>query len=579
MSASVTRRRAERFRARAAGASHRMPWLVDVYRAARNPRWEADLWRDLRSTRRSAEFLRRLPAAAPDAPVALVGLYRDDVFDAKVGLTLATALRLRGMRPVVSVPSGRQRRVARYAAAYGVADVVVQEDVELAAADLRERDDVVGALLDGELDFATIATWRFREWAIGTHVLSTVIRLTFDGSPDLTGANRELLATVLGDVITNHLRSEKILHDHAPKVVLVEEANYSVNGPLVDVATARGVDAIQTIGTWRDDALMSKRLTAATRRVDAKSVASSTLDELLAQPWTPDDDAELDHDFDRRYGGTWRLGRQFQPGTEPRTGEQIVAELGLDPARPTAVVFAHVLWDASLFYGVDLFENYSDWLVRSVGAAIENDRVNWIVKAHPSNVFRSAHGDVEGECSEIVLLRDAFPSLPAHVKVLRPETKISTVSLYRFASFGVTVRGTPGMEMACFGKPVFTAGTGTYAGLGFTYDSDSPAQFLGRLAEIETYGPLPADMTTRARRYADALFLRRPWVPRSFSLSFAFAERGWSPLDRNVAWRAGSVEELRRAGDLDAWAEWVLDSREPDYVESRSRLAGATPRP
>jgi hypothetical protein len=238
-------------------------------------------------------------------------------------------------------------------------------------------------------------------------------------------------------------------------------------------------------------------------------------------------------------------------------------------------VFAHVLWDASLFYGVDLFENYSDWLVRAVGAAIENDRVNWIVKAHPSNVFRAAHGDVDGECSEIVLLREEFPELPGHVRVLRPETEISTLSLYRFADFGITVRGTPGMEMACFGKPVFTAGTGTYAGLGFTYDSESTAQFLARLREIETYGPLPEEMTARARRYAHALFLRRPWVPRSFALSFAFSERGWHPLDRNVEWTVSSLDELERVGDLDEWAGWVVDSREPDYLQSRSkRLAG-----
>ena len=316
---------------------------------------------------------------------------------------------------------------------------------------------------------------------------------------------------------------------------------------------------------------MSKRLTAENRRVDAKSVAPATFAAMLTEPLTRRDEEELDRDFERRYGGRWQLGRQFQPGTQERSGDQIVAELGLDPARPTAVVFAHVLWDASLFFGVDLFENYEDWLVQTVGAAIANDRVDWVIKAHPSNVFRSAHGDVVGECSEIVVLNEHFPDLPEHVKVLRPETKISTLSLYRAADYGVTVRGTPGMEMACFGKPVFTAGTGTYAGLGFTYDSDSPAEFLQRLGEIETYGALSAEMTARARHYAHALFIRRPWVPRSFTMQFDFAERGWHPLDRNVSWSVENVDELHRAGDLDAWATWVLDSRESDYLGSPSR--------
>jgi hypothetical protein len=501
----------------------------------------------------------------------LVALYRDDVFDTKIGLALATALRLRGLRPVVSVPLAHQRRAPRYAAAAGV-DTIVLARVPLTEAELRECSDVVERLLCGSLDFAAIRAWRFRDWSVGTHVLSTVIRLTFDGSPDLEGAhNRDLLAAVLGDVVTNYLRAERLLEELAPRVVLVEEANYSINGPLVDVATARGIDVIHTIGIWRDDALMSKRLTAENRRVDAKSVAPDAFATMLADPLTHAEEDELDRDFDRRYSRRWRLGRQFQPGTEDLSHDQIVAELNLDATRPTAVVFAHVLWDASLFFGVDLFENYEQWLVCTVEAAIANDQANWVIKAHPSNVFRSAHGDVAGECSELAVLGEHFPRLPDHVKLLRPETRISTVSLYRAADYGVTVRGTPGMEMACFGKPVFTAGTGTYAGLGFTYDSDSPAQFLARLSEIQTYPTLSVEMTARARHYAHALFIRRPWIPRSFAMQFDFTERGWHPLDRNVAWRVETIDELHRAGDLDAWAAWVLDSREADYLESRSK--------
>jgi hypothetical protein len=205
-----------------------------------------------------------------------------------------------------------------------------------------------------------------------------------------------------------------------------------------------------------------------------------------------------------------------------------------------------------------------------VRAAIANDRVNWIVKAHPSNVFRTAHGDVEGECSEILLVEQHFPELPGHVRLLRPETKISTRSLYEALDYGVTVRGTPGMEMACFAKSVFTAGTGTYAGLGFTHDSSSVEEYLDRLASIDSYGRLSPDETARARRYAHTLFVRRPWVPQSFAMRFDFPEHGWHPLDRNLSWRVGGVEQLHAAGDLDRWADWVLASRDADYLSTDS---------
>jgi hypothetical protein len=192
--------------------------------------------------------------------------------------------------------------------------------------------------------------------------------------------------------------------------------------------------------------------------------------------------------------------------------------------------------------------------------------VNWVIKAHPANVFRSAHGHVGGESSEVSLLREHFPDLPDHIHVLLPETKISTRSLYEHADYGVTVRGTPGIEMACFGKPVLTAGTGAYSNLGFTLDSGSADEYLGRIATIDSLALAAAETTELARRYAYAMFLRRPWAPRSFEQVFDFPARGWHPLDRNVVLRRGSVDEVQRAGDLDEWAGWVLDTHEPDFV-------------
>jgi hypothetical protein len=549
--------------------------LVDAYRFVRNPRWQIDLWRDLAATRRATAFLRVVPVPphAPDPPVVLLALYRDDVYETKIGLTLATGLRIRGFKPVVLVPSSRAHRIRRYADVYGVGDVIARDSITITDAERAACEQTVTCLLSGDLDFETVRGWRYRGRPIGVHVLSTLIRVTFDGSPDpAVTTNRDRIATILTQVLHNLVRADRLFNELAPRLLLVEEANYSVNGPVVDAAIDWNVDVIQTIGTWRDDALMSKRLTKETRRVDAKSVARETLGRLEQEPWTSDLDDELDRDFEARYGGVWTLGRQFQPDTVPRSGDQIIAETGLDPSRPTAVIFAHVLWDASLFFGDDLFENYADWLVQSVKAAMENRNVNWIVKAHPSNVFRAAHGDVQGESSEVVLVREHLPKLPDHVHVLLPDTKISTLSLYRFADYGVTVRGTPGMEIACFGKPAFTAGTGTYAGLGFTYDSSSVDEFLGRLATIECYGPLPEEMRLRARRYAHALFLRRPWKTRSFSLVFDLPERGWNPLDRNVTWNARSHADLDSAGDLGDWADWACQREEPDYV-SRAALS------
>ena len=561
----------------AGSVASRLPLLVDAYRYVKHPEWERVVKRDLEETRAGGAFLRALSPAAADAPVALVALYRDNIYDTKVGLILATALRLRGLDPVVLMPNGRGHRIRRYAEAFGIERVIVADSLALSDAEQRECDAAVASLLATDPDIDGMKEWTFRGGGAGYHVLSSLIRATFDGSPDLKfDENRSRLAAIAHRVAANYVRADRLVAELAPRCLLVEEANYVTNGPLVDVATSKGIDVISTQTIWRDDALMSKRLTATTRRVDTKSVAPDTFAQIVTQPWSDTEEAELTTDFDRRYGGAWQQGRQFQFDTEARSAAELVAELGLDPDRPTAVVFAHVLWDMSLFFGVDLFANYADWLEQTVTAAVANPRVNWVVKAHPSNVFRVAHGQVGGESSEANLVRDLFPVLPDHVRLLLPDTKISTRSIYEFADYGVTVRGTPGLEMACLGKRTLTAGSGSYSGLGFTTDSASCEQYLARLATIETEAAMSHEEVRRARVYAHSLFLRRPWRPRSFENRIDFPEGGWHPLDRNAVLTARRVEEIRAAGDLEQWAAWVLDTEDADFLPTGSVSVLAT---
>jgi hypothetical protein len=67
---------------------------------------------------------------------------------------------------------------------------------------------------------------------------------------------------------------------------------------------------------------------------------------------------------------------------------------------------------------------------------------------------------VTGEYDEMKLIREAVGELLAHVRLLRPETRISSLSLFRMADAATTVRGSIGYEMPCFGVPVALAARG-----------------------------------------------------------------------------------------------------------------------
>lgn len=558
-----------RLRTFAAHSADRLPLLIDAYRLAVNPRWEVANWRDYRATYRDLAWLREIPTPDAGAPRALFVLRREDIFDIKINLMLGAALKLEGVRPVVLTQHPRVPRIRRYAAAFGVEtlhyrsafplDAEARREVEAWRQDAMARPDA----------FAAVKEWTYRGHPLGQRVLSTLIRQTLDGDPDLSDPDvRRRMNTILGEVLTNYHQAEAIYDAVDPTWVMAAETGYATNGPLVDVAMARGLDVLEASPFLRDGALIFKRANRTLGQAATVSVSQASLQTLERRPWSDTEDAELEAELAHRYAGGSALQKMYQWNTESLGRDEICRHLGLDPSLPLAVVFSHVLWDASFFFGRDLFAHYGEWLAETVQRAVANPRINWLIKTHPSNAFRLAHGDVEGPVAEVELVRDVVDELPDHVRLVLPETQVSSLSLYHHADLGVTVRGTPGLEMACFGKPVVTGGTGHYSGLGFTLDSATAEDYLEKLDRADSLLAAPDESATlRARRYAHALLRHRPWHCHSFDLRLDYPEDGWHPLDRNVVARARSLAEANDFGDLAAWAAWAVRSKDADFLQ------------
>src|SRR5665213_2023901 len=100
------------------------------------------------------------------------------------------------------------------------------------------------------------------------------------------------------------------------------------------------------------------------------------------------------------------------------------------------------------------------------------------------------------------------------------DTDINTFSLFDVADYGLTVRGTIGMELPCYGIPTVTAGTGRYSGRGFTMDPGTPAEYQALLARLHSVPRLDAATVTMARRYAYGTFFLRPAPMTSFRLLY-----------------------------------------------------------
>lgn len=524
---------------------------------------------DYVATRRETKFLRFVTISSIGRTLTVLALDDGSIYGMKQLAFVSQALRLRGWRVQVVMRNRSMVLGAAYFRTFGIDRFVYLSDMHLTKSELMYCQTSANRLIEQPLSLQIVKNWQFEGSWIGPQIISTLSRIRFEGMVDFTDPRvRTLLQEMLAPNLEHVLRARKLMQTYPAHLGLTIEANYAAFGPLVDMAISQGTPVIQMIQPWKDDALIFRRLTQSTRREHPSSVAKETLDEVVQRNWTEVEERALNKMFANRYGGRWFLQARNQKGTRSYTMDELVKRFSLNREKPVAVVFSQVLWDANLFYGDDIFEDYGQWFVETVRAACANTAVNWLVKIHPANVWKRAYENVTREYAETALIRREIGELPPHVKLIAADDDISTLSLFETIDYGVTVRGTSGMELVCFGKHCVTAGTGRYSGLGFTLDCKDRQHYFDRLANLQHQQPMTSHEILRAKWHAYTSFMLRPWSMLSARAEFAYGKKQHA-LDHNLHLTVSTIEDINAKGDLAVFADWA-ENEKSDFIAKLS---------
>ena len=229
-------------------------------------------------------------------------------------------------------------------------------------------------------------------------------------------------------------------------------------------------------------------------------------------------------------------------------------------------IFSPVLWDANLFYGQDIFNDFEDWLIQTIRAAICNTNVIWLLKLHPANIWKLKRSNLDPNLlSELEIINKEFGNLPKHIIILKPDCGISTLSLFNYIDIGITVRGTAGMELPCFGKLTLTAGTGRYSDLGFTNDSKTKDEYLNKILNIQNLPKMTEEQIIFAKKHAYFSFYSRGWKMETYVSKFLKINTGSHPLDHDLVLNKNNQDYK----DLKQFSNWV-DSNNVDYFDVNS---------
>ena len=530
---------------------------------------EWDFWRTWRST----GFLRNLePPTRIEGSALLVTMTNRSIGAKSYGL-LGRRLQMEGFRPVV-LTSPHLKNAIRVYRLFGI--------------DTFELIDPDAVAPRGELDYGglenlseeTLLRVRYRDVNIGRAVLNTVTREGKLGSLDYSSDSvRERIRLLLSRSAGLVDAVEPLLRRIAPSVALFQgDRGYSPVAEIFGSCLKIGIPAVPIFASHRADAFILKRYTSSNELDHPISLSDASWLDLLEEPWSEDRDREIMDLLVSVYeNATWFAHIYERGDRRIATSSEIRRNLGIDPDTRVGVIFPHVLWDASFFYGDSLFPNYESWLIESIRAAGRSRGIDWIVRFHPAYVTQRKLAKLDG-LDDLMRFRRRLVGVPDNVRFVEPEEDLSALALLRMADVCATVQGTVGIEAPCHGVPVLTAGSGRYSGKGFTIESSSREEYLDRIENAASIPPLDEKVIERARRFAHALFFRRPWSFSSFEVWRRPLEELGRSLDRNLRLNVSTADEFLEANDLRCFADWVLRSEAEDYLEGSPTQTGEGPR-
>ena len=505
--------------------------------------------------------LREAMAHDKPGPLVLFACFHDFRQQIKYDLAFGGALAAQGANVAVLTRVDCSL-VRRYWTAVGKADAV--HALRVVPSGPRPR------LAEGAIDVQQFLDLRYRGVSVGRWALATAFSRLRKSCSELQESGAVALVTAaLEDSYAAADAAHEALDRIRPATIVFLEKGYSPAGELFEAAVERQIDVVQYVHGHASSRLLLKRYGSHNRFQHPAEPSPALWSDVQTRAADGDRTGAVRRRIREAYAsGEWFNRKYGQAGKRPRSRDELTRELDLDPSKPTAVIFTHVGWDATFFYGQNLFADYDEWLTETVREAAQIPGVNWLVRVHPDNLWKAkASHRTEDLDRDRRLIERTLGRVPANVRWLGPTNDVRTDAFFDVADVCLTVRGTIGLEMAVMGRHVVTGGTGRYSGYGFTLDSATRDEYFARLRHVGSLPPPTPERADLAARYVETLIRERPLVMVSAVDRRLPPELvGTDPLGDDVDYRFTSVADLLSAPDLAPLARWILHSGDQDLV-------------
>ncbi len=351
-----------------------------------------------------------------------------------------------------------------------------------------------------------IANFVYDDIKVGEHAYAGALRYFARG--DLVGEEygEPILRRYLESSLLTVFAISRLLNENKYDVACFHHGIYVPQGLIAQVCQKRRLRLV----TWNPAYRKSSFVFSHGDTYHHTMISEST-DTWEQMEWGDEQRMEIIKYLDTRRRGTedWIWFHD----TPEEQEERIVAETGIDFSKPCIGLFTNVMWDAQLHYKSNAFHNMLEWVLDSIEYFARRPELELIIRIHPAEI-RGAIPSRQPLLDEIFR---KYSVLPANVKVIPPESQVSTYAIMDRCNAVLIYNTKTGIEVASQGIPVIVAGEAWIRGKGFTLDAEDPQSYFLILDRLPLLEKMSQEKRDRALRYAYHFFFRRMIPIRSIS--------------------------------------------------------------
>jgi hypothetical protein len=416
--------------------------------------------------------------------------------------------------------------------------------------------------------YQSILSFKYNNVACGKYAVSSTMRNLRVSHINLKNHDhaRSLLFNLRKSILYANA-AKNFLNNHEVKYALFNDRGYCGEGELYDLCIERNIKCIQFIATYKNNNFLLKKLTKKNKNDHPSAISKKVWNSFTNKNVSNIQLNYLKNEIENSYrNNTWFSSAGTMVGKNIISKKDILTEIGIkNDDKKIAVIFPHILWDGTFFYGDDLYESYEAWFKKTLKIAEKNKNINWIIKAHPSNVVKNkqeniAENNIEPELKFIL---EMFGEMPTNFFYIEAYSKINTFYLLDILDFCFTVRGTVALEAAIKNKISIVTGTGKYDDKQFVYYVNNKLKYKNLILNLPNFSMYHRNQIDNALKFAYASLICKNFQPSN--INFYYEKTLYSDLKVELK----PFRKKNKNFQDDKYLEWLKNEKEDFFYDPK----------